>query len=93
MFKKIKELLSNDSNMKPDEFEKLCKSYLPNCVIKYEGTCGLCCYNGGTDILDIKVSLLEDGRFGVYDQWRNVTFTKDLNFVKKFLQNEMEDEK
>ena len=59
MFKKIKELLSNDSNMKPDEFEKLCKSYLPNCVIKYEGTCGLCCYNGGTDILDIKVSLLE----------------------------------
>ena len=51
--------------MKPDEFEKLCRSYLPNCVLKYKGTCGLCCYNGGNDILDIKVSLLEDGRFGV----------------------------
>ena len=78
--------------MKPDEFEKLCRSYLPNCVIKYKGTCGLCCYNGGTDILDIKVSLLEDGRFGVYDQWRDVTFTKDLDYVKKFLQNVMEAE-
>lgn len=78
--------------MKPDEFEKLCRSYLPNCVIKYKGTCGLCCYNGGNDILCIKVSLLEDGRFGVYDQWRDVTFTKDLDYVKKFLQNVMEAE-
>lgn len=78
--------------MKPDEFEKLCRSYLPNCVLKYKGTCGLCCYNGGNDILDIKVSLLEDGRFGVYDQWRDVTFTKDLEYVKKFLQNVMEAE-
>ena len=72
--------------MKPDEFEKLCKEYFPNCVIKYNGTCGLCCYNGGNEIFNIIVSLLEDGRFGVYDQWRDITITKDLKYVKDWLQ-------
>jgi len=73
--------------MKPEEFMKLCREYLPNCTFKDNGTCGICCYDGGTEVTDIVVSLYDDGRYGVYDQWRDVTITKDLEYVIKWLRH------
>lgn len=55
--------------MSIDEFKELCKSYLPECHFKDNGTCGICCYNHGDDIHSIVVALLPDGRYAVYDQW------------------------
>lgn len=72
--------------MNTEEFKNLCVEYLPTCFFKDNGECGLCCYLGGYSIHAIVVSLLKDGRFAVYDQWRDVTITKDVEYVKKWLE-------
>lgn len=73
--------------MTNEEFKKLCKSYLPKCHFKDGGPCGLMCYNGGDDIFSIVVALLPRGEFAVYDQWRDVTITPDLDYVKGWLEH------
>ena len=71
--------------MTQEEFKKLCKKYLPQCHFKDNGTCGLCCYNRGDDIHSIVVALLPRGEFAVYDQWRDVTITPDIEYVINWL--------
>ena len=74
-------------NMTIDEFKELCKSYLPECHFKDNGTCGICCYNHGDDVYSIVVALLPDGRYAVYDQWRDITITRDLDYMKNWLEH------
>ena len=73
--------------MNQEEFIKLCRKYLPNCHFKDEDTCGLCCYNNGDEIHNIVVALLPDGRFAVYDKWRDITETRDLDYVIDWLKH------
>ena len=70
-----------------DEFKELCKSYLPECYFKDNGTCGICCYNHGDDVYSIVVALLPDCRFAVYDKWRDITITRDLDYMKNWLKH------
>lgn len=73
--------------MKVKEFIELCKKYIPECIMKDEGTCGWICFRGGTEPYNAIVALLPRGEYAVYDQWRDCTITKDkeymLNFLKK----------
>ena len=70
-----------------DEFKELCKSYFPKCHFKDNGTCGICCYNNGDDVYSIVVALLPDGRYAVYDQWRDITITRDLDYMTNWLKH------
>ena len=41
----------------------------------------------GDDIHSIVVALLPDGRYAVYDQWRDITITKDIDYMKNWLKH------
>jgi hypothetical protein len=73
--------------MNEEEFKQLCTRYLPKCHFKDGGTCGLMCYNGGDDIHNIVVALLPRGEFAVYDKWRDITETYDVDYVKDWLEH------
>jgi hypothetical protein len=73
--------------MDNEEFKELCKSYIPDCEFKDGGTCGLMCYKGEFACTSIIVALLPRGDFAVYDQWRDVTITSDLDYVKAWLEH------
>lgn len=73
--------------MEQTEFKNLCKEYLPNCHFKDNGTCGLCCYNNGDEVTDIAAALLPNGKFAVYDQWRDITITEDVDYLINWLKH------
>ena len=73
--------------MTQEEFKKLCKLYLPDCEFKDDDTCGLMCYRGDFCCTSIIVALLPRGEFAVYDKWRDVTITADLDYVKDWLEH------
>lgn len=68
-----------------EEYSAVCKKYIPECILKDEGTCGLICYKGKVDLYYALVSRLPDGRYAVYDQWRDCTITKDEQYMLDFL--------
>lgn len=78
--------------MTKEEFKKLCKLYLPDCKF-VDGKdcqlepCGLMCYRGHFTCTSTIVALLPRGEFAVYDKWRDVTITADLDYVKDWLEH------
>lgn len=71
--------------MTEEDFKTICRNFIPDCVFKDKGTCGICCYSGGDDIFNIKAALLEDGRLAIYDKWRDITITNDINKLTDWL--------
>lgn len=70
------------------DFIELCKKYIPECIVKDEGTCGWICFKGGTEPYDAIVALLpRAGEYAVYDQWRDCTITKDKEYMLDFLKS------
>ena len=45
------------------------------------------CYKGEFACTSIIVALLPRGDFAVYDQWRDVTITRDLDYAKAWLEH------
>lgn len=78
--------------MTEKDFKTICRNFIPNCVFRDKGTCGICCYSdGGNDIFYIKAALmplaalLPDGRLAIYDKWRDITITDDINKLTDWL--------
>ena len=71
--------------MNEKDFKTICRNFIPDCVFKDKGTCGICCYSGGDDIFNIKAALLQDGRLAIYDKWRDITITNDINKLTDWL--------
>ena len=71
--------------MTEQDFKTICRKFIPDCFFKDKCTCGICCYHGGDDILNIKAALLQDGRLAIYDKWRDITITKDINKLTNWL--------
>ena len=61
--------------------------HIPECKFKDGGTCGIMCYKGEFACTSIIVALLPRGDFAVYDQWRDVTITRDLDYAKAWLEH------
>lgn len=68
-----------------EEYTAVCKKYIPECILKDEGTCGLMCYKGKVELSYALVSRLPDGRYAVYDHWRDCTITKDEQYMIDYL--------
>lgn len=79
------EKAENEPPMKVKEFIELCKKYIPECIMKDEGTCGWICFLGGTEPYNAIVALLPRGEYAVYDQWRDCTITKDKEYMLNYL--------
>ena len=71
--------------MTEKDFKTICRNFIPDCVFKDKGECGIICYHGGDDIFNIKAALLKDGRIAIYDKWRDITITNDINKLTDWL--------
>ena len=71
--------------MTEKDFKTICRNFIPDCVFKDKGACGIFCYHGGDDIFNIKAALLKDGRIAIYDKWRDITITNDINKLTDWL--------
>lgn len=74
--------------MTEKDFKTICRNFIPDCVFRDKGTCGICCYSGRDckdDVFYIKAALLQDGRLAIYDKWRDITITDDINKLTDWL--------
>jgi len=70
--------------MNENDFKTICRNFIPDCVFKDKGTCGICCYHGGDDIFNIKAALLPDGRLAIYSA-ADITIINDINKLTDWL--------
>lgn len=71
--------------MTEKDFKTICRNFIPDCVFKDKGACGIFCCHGGDDIFNIKAALLKDGRIAIYDKWSVITITNDINKLTDWL--------